>query len=131
LALVAALVAYAQGRRFARPLPLAQADRHSPLEFVGSMANLQQAARARDLALENIYPRFRAKVCRAVGLPVSAPSREIAGRLKRRVGADVPEAELQRVFVESERVLAGAQIGDEKLVELVSVMRRVAASINH
>jgi hypothetical protein len=129
LALVAVLLAYAQGRRFARPLPLAQSDRHSPLEFVGSMANLQQAARARDLALENIYPRFRAKVCRAVGLPASAPAREIAARLKRRVGAGVSEAELQRVFAESERALAGAPITDEKLVELVAAMRRVAARI--
>src|SRR5882672_564776 len=62
------LIIYTYGRRFARPLPLPQVDRHSPLEFVGSMANLQQAARARELALENIYPRFKAGLCRKLGL---------------------------------------------------------------
>lgn len=129
LMLVAALMAYTQGRRFARPLPLAQTDRHSPLEFVGSMANLQQAAEARDLALENIYPRFRAKVCRALGLPVSAPPREIAARLRRRLNASFSEAELQQVFVESERVLAGAPLDDQKLIDLVAAMRRIGGRI--
>jgi hypothetical protein len=129
LALVAGLIAYTQGRRFARPLPLAQADRHSPLEFVGSMANLQQAAQARDLALENIYPRFRARVCRALGLPASARSNEVAARLRRRLNGAVSEAEAQRVFAESERVLAGGPISDEKLIDLVTTMRRIASAV--
>ncbi|MGH9801335.1 MAG: DUF4350 domain-containing protein, partial [Blastocatellia bacterium] len=62
------LIIFSVGKRFARPLPMPQVDRHSPLEFVGSMANLQQVARARDLALENIYPRFKAQICRRLGL---------------------------------------------------------------
>ncbi|MEP7272781.1 MAG: DUF4350 domain-containing protein, partial [Acidobacteriota bacterium] len=45
--LIVMLMAYTYGRRFARPLPLAYVDRHSPLEFVGSMANLQKLASAR------------------------------------------------------------------------------------
>lgn len=128
-ALVAALIAYTQGRRFARPLPLAQTDRHSPLEFVGSMANLQQAAEARDLALENIYPRFRARICRALGLPVSAPPKEIAVRLKRRLNGHFSEAELQRIFIDCERVLAGVPIHDQKLIELVAEMRRIVGKL--
>jgi hypothetical protein len=66
--LLTLLIAFSIGKRFARPLPLPQVDRHSPLEFVGSMANLQQVAQARDLALENIYPRFKASLCRRLGL---------------------------------------------------------------
>ncbi|HYE76269.1 MAG TPA: DUF4350 domain-containing protein, partial [Blastocatellia bacterium] len=129
LLLVAALIAYSYGRRFARPLPMPQVDRHSPLEFVGSMANLQQVAQARDLALENIYPRFRTKVCRSLGLPVSASPREIAARLKMRMKADLSEAELQRIFTESERVLNGGTIDDHHLVDLVAAMRRISSRI--
>ena len=38
------LMIWTRGRRFARPLPLVQADRRSSLEFVASMAELQQRA---------------------------------------------------------------------------------------
>src|SRR6185295_5532393 len=53
------LMLWTRGRRFARPLPLAQTDRRSSLEFVASMAELQERARAYDLAIENIYSRTR------------------------------------------------------------------------
>ncbi|MBL8205470.1 MAG: DUF4350 domain-containing protein [Blastocatellia bacterium] len=129
LLFVAVLIAYSYGKRFARPLPMPQADRHSPLEFVGSMASLQQAAQARDLALENIYPRFRHRLCRTLGLPVTAAPQTIIARLKRRVQTRESEVELLRVFSESERALQGERLDDQRLTELVAAMRRIAAQL--
>lgn len=128
MALIALLIAYSAARRFARPMPLPQPDRHSPLEFVGSMANLQQAARARDLALENIYPRFRTSLCRRLGLSVKARPDEIATAITRRrlrLSAD----EVRRTLLESERALAGSDIDDQQLMTLVATMRRISAQL--
>jgi hypothetical protein len=118
------LVVYTYGRRFARPLPLPQVARHSPLEFVGSMANLQQAARARELALENIYPRFKASLCRRLGLSSRASRDEIiAGARRRRF--PISEIELRQTLSDAELTLAGEQIDDARLLTLVSRMRRI------
>ncbi|HEX4949482.1 MAG TPA: DUF4350 domain-containing protein [Blastocatellia bacterium] len=129
LLFVAALIAYTYGKRFARPLPLPLPDRHSPLEFVGSMASLQQAAQARDLALENIYPRFKHRLCRTLGLPSTAAPPTIVARLRRRVPTRESEVELLRVFSESERALQGERLDDQRLIELVAAMRRIAGQL--
>lgn len=129
LLLVAVLVAYSYGRRFARPLPMPLADRHSPLEFVSSMASLQQAAQARDLALENIYPRFKQRLCRTLGLPTTAPPPTIIARLKRRLQTKESEVELLRVFSESERALQGEPLDDQRLIKLIATMRRIAGQL--
>jgi len=126
--LIALLIAYSFGRRFARPLPLPQVDRHSPLEFVGSMANLQQVAHARDLALENIYPRFKARLCRTLGLSVKAGPEEVAASLHRR-RLKVSPGEVRRTMIESERALAGGEIDDHKLTSLVATMRRITTQL--
>jgi hypothetical protein len=118
------LILYTYGRRFARPLPLPQVDRHSPLEFVGSMANLQQAARARELALENIYPRFKASLCRRLGLS-SRASREQIMLAARRRRFQVSEIELRQTLSDAEKTLAGELIDDARLLTLVSRMRRI------
>jgi len=122
------LIIYTYGRRFARPLPFPQVDRHSPLEFVGSMANLQQAARARELALENIYPRFKAGLCRRLGLSSRASRDEIiAGARRRRF--PIPEIELRQTLSDAEMTLAGETIDDARLLTLVSRMRRIISQI--
>src|SRR6266498_940535 len=64
LVLLILLVLWTRGRRFARPLPLPHVDRRSSLEFVASMAELQQRAGAFDLAIENIYSRTRRVLAR-------------------------------------------------------------------
>src|SRR6185436_15662827 len=51
IAFLILLIIWSRARRFARPLPLEQIDRRSSLEFVASMAELQQRARAYDLAI--------------------------------------------------------------------------------
>src|SRR5262245_27209438 len=122
------LILYTYGRRFARPMPLPQVDRHSPLEFVGSMANLQQTAQARELALENIYPRFKANLCRRLGLSSRATTDEIIDSARRR-RLPISEIELRQTLSDAELTLAGEQIDDARLLNLVSRMRRIISQI--
>ena len=126
--LLAAFLLYTYGRRFARPIPLPLTDRHSPLEFVGSMANLQQVAEARDLALENIYPRFKAKLCRRLGLSSRAQIEEIVEAAQRQ-RMTIPADELRQTLSIGEAVLKGGKIVEEfddtQLIKAVGTMRRI------
>lgn len=126
--LLGLLLVYSAGKRFARPLPLPRQDRHSPLEFVDSMANLQQAAQARSLALETIYPRFKTQLCRRLGLSSRAQIEEIAARLRRR-RVPVAELELRQTLSEAELALRGEKLEDAELVKLVARMRRILAQL--
>ena len=121
--LLSGLVIVSLGKRFARPLPLPQTDRHSPLEFVSSMASLQQAAAAHDLALENIYPKFKARLCRRLGLSLRARTDDIADAL-RASPRFAPFAErLLQVMQTSEQGLKGAALTDAQLIETVRAIR--------
>src|SRR2546423_5633242 len=73
VSLVVLALVWTRGRRFARPLPAPRADRRSKLEFVASMAELQQRARAYDLAIGNIYTRTRRALARYGGGAATAP----------------------------------------------------------
>lgn len=126
--LLSLLVIFSVGKRFARPLPMPQVDRHSPLEFVGSMANLQQVARARDLALENIYPRFKTMLCRRLGLSSRAKTEDIVASLRRR-HLPIDEIEVRQTISDAEVTLAGEKIDDAQLVKLVGRMRRILAQL--
>jgi hypothetical protein len=129
LLLLGLLLVYSFGKRFARPLPLPRVDRHSPLEFVSSMANLQQAAQARDLAIENIYPRFKARLCRRLGLVAKATPQEIGSVLRQRAQFASRAAELEQTLAECEQVLATTKTDDRRLIELVTTIRRVTAEL--
>lgn len=126
--LLSLLVVFSVGKRFARPLPMPQVDRHSPLEFVGSMANLQQVAQARDLALENIYPRFKASLCRRLGLSSRAKTEDIIASLRRQ-RLPIDEIEIRQTLSDAEVTLAGEKIDDAQLVKLVGRMRRILAQL--
>lgn len=126
--LISLLLIFSVGKRFARPLPLPQMDRHSPLEFVDSMANLQQVARARDLALENIYPRFKTTLCRRLGLSSRAKTEDIIAGLRRR-NLPIDEIELRQTLSDAEVTLAGEKIDDAQLVKLVGKMRHILAQL--
>jgi hypothetical protein len=126
--LIAVLIAWSAGRRFARPLPLPKEDRNSPLEFVSSMARLQQTAKARDLALENIYPRFRARLTRSLGLPVRTSTEEIIDTINRR-RLKISPAEVRWALRESEQALASGKLDDQHLMQLVTAMRRILSPL--
>jgi hypothetical protein len=126
--LLSLLIVYTYGKRFARPLPLPQTDRHSPLEFVSSMANLQQVAKARDLAIENIFPRFKAQLCRRLGLSSRAQPEEIIASAGRRQ-LPVSEIELRQALSESELILQGEELDDAHLVKIVASMRHIMTQL--
>lgn len=113
---------FVAGRRFGRPLTRPSPDRHSPHEFLDSMARLRQAAQARDLAIESIYPRFRQSLCRRLGCSVHTPNEELISRLNRQP-FPVPPRILHQLILEAELVLGGQPIDDRHLLRLVQQLR--------
>jgi hypothetical protein len=123
LALIVLLILWTRGRRFARPLPLAQIDRRSSLEFVASMAELQQRARAFDLAIENIYMRTRRVLARYAGVDYNSPRSEIASRVAARSSIDGQE--LESLMRQSEEAINGVAITERQSVHLVRRLREI------
>ena len=122
-ALVALALVWTSGRRFARALPAPHVDRRSKLEFVASMAELQQRARAYDLALENIYTRTRRALARYGGLPAGSTPEQIAERVAARSGRD--KAALQTLLRECEDACAGAPLTAKRSLELARHLREL------
>ncbi|MEK7829590.1 MAG: hypothetical protein AAB401_00810, partial [Acidobacteriota bacterium] len=85
-------------------------------------------ARARDLALENIYPRFKATLCRRLGLSSRAKTDDIVTSLRRH-NLPIDEIEVRQTLSDAELTLAGEQIEDAQLVKLVGRMRRILAQL--
>jgi hypothetical protein len=123
VALIALAVVWTRGRRFARPLPAPRADRRSKLEFVASMAELQQRARAYDLAIENIYQRTRRALARYGGLAPNAPLEKIAAQVARRSGKS--SRDLEALMRECEDSMAGAPLTSRRAVALARALREL------
>src|SRR5437764_10949777 len=103
---IALAVVWSRGSGFARALRLGHVDRRSSLEFVASMAELQQRARAHDLALENIYGRVRRVLVRHAGLNHSSPRSQIAARIAARSGLN--QQKLETLMRNCEDAINGA-----------------------
>lgn len=127
LGLLALLIIWSRGRRFARALPLPHVDRRSSLEFVASMAELQQRARAYDLALENIYGRVRRVLVRQAGVGNNSPRTEIAKRVASR--SHVPPGELESLMRNCEDVINGAPTSSRRSLDLARRLRRIEAAL--
>ncbi|PYS86987.1 MAG: hypothetical protein DMF70_01410 [Acidobacteria bacterium] len=127
LALIGLAIVWSRGRRFARPLPLPQIDRRSSLEFVASMAELQQRAKAHDLALENIYGRVRRSLVRHAGLNNSSPRAEIAARVAARSGLSRPE--LESLMRKCEETINGAPTNGKETLRLVKRLRQIESRL--
>lgn len=127
LVLIIILILWTRGRRFARPLPLRQVDRRSSLEFVASMAELQQRAKAFDLAIENIYSRTRRVLARYAGLDYNSPRAEIAARVAARSTLDVHQ--LETLMRQSEEAINGGPISERQSVQLVKRLREVESAL--
>ncbi len=126
-ALIALLVVYSYGRRFARPLPLVRERRTTNLEFVTSMANITRLARATDLAMKNVYSEFHKRLCRYSGLPPKADTARLAEVTARR--AKIDENELRRLLTRCEEVAGGRTVSDAELLQLVSRVREVESQL--
>jgi len=127
LVLLILLILWTRGRRFARPLPLPQVDRRSSLEFVASMAELQQRARAFDLAIENIYSRTRRVLARYAGVDYNSPRTEIAARVAAR--STLSAHQVETLMRQSEEAINGEAISERQSIQLVKRLREVEAAL--
>jgi len=128
LALIGLAIVWSRGRRFARPLPLPQVDRRSKLEFVASMAELQQRAKAHDLALENIYGRVRRVLVRHAGLSNASPRAEIARRVAMR-SAGINRAQLETLMRNCEDTINGAPTNAKESLRMVQRLREIESML--
>jgi hypothetical protein len=127
LALLILLVLWTRGRRFARPLPLPRVDRRSNLEFVASMAELQQRARAFDLAIENIYSRTRRVLARYAGVDYNTSRVEIAARIAAR--STLSAHQVETLMRQSEEAINGEAISERQSIQLVKRLREVESAL--
>lgn len=123
LALLILFVLWTNARRFGRPLPLPHVDRRSSLEFVASMAELQERSRAFDLAIENIYARTRRVLARYAGVDYNSPRSEIAERVALRSTIDQPR--LETLMRQCEEAINGKPINWRQSIDLVKRLREV------
>jgi Domain of unknown function (DUF4350) len=123
IVLVVLLMVWTNARRFGRPLPLPQVDRRSSLEFVASMAELQERSRAFDLAIENIYTRTRRVLARLAGLDYNSSRSEIASRVAQRSSLD--EHKLETLMRQCEEAINGGQVSARQSIDLVRRLRDV------
>jgi hypothetical protein len=128
-ALVVLAILWTRGRRFARPLPMHQVDRRSSLEFVASMAELQQRARAYDLAIENIYTRLRRVLVRYAGLSHNSPRSEISARVAARSSGKLDAARLESLMHECEDAINGEPVDARRSIEIVTRLREVERAL--
>ena len=127
-ALIVLVILWTRGRRFARPLPVKSVDRRSSLEFVASMAELQERARAYDLAIENIYTRLRRVLVRYAGLSHNSKRSEIAARVAVR-SQKINAARLETLMHECEEAIQGAPVDMRKALALVRQLRALERTL--
>lgn len=127
IGLVILLILWTNARRFGRPLPLPHTDRRSSLEFVNSMAELQERSRAYDLAIENIYTRTRRVLARHAGLDYNSSRVEIATRIAERSNIDAHK--LETLMRQCEEAINGESISWRQSLDLVRRLREVEKNL--
>ena len=123
IVLLVLLILWTRARRFARALPLARVDRRSSLEFVASMAELQERSRAFDLAIENIYTRTRRVLARYAGVDYNSSRSEIAVRVASR--STIDRERLETLMRQCEEAINGEPINWRQAIDLVRRLREV------
>jgi len=123
IVLVILLILWTNARRFGRPLPLPHVDRRSSLEFVASMAELQERSRAFDLAIENIYTRTRRVLARYAGMDYNSSRSEIATRVAER--SNIDGQKLETLMRQCEEAINGEPINWRQSLDLVRRLREV------
>jgi hypothetical protein len=127
IVLLILLVLWTNARRFGRPLPLPHVDRRSSLEFVASMAELQERSRAFDLAIENIYSRTRRVLARYAGLNYNSSRSEIAQRVASRSTIDAHQ--LETLMRQCEETINGEPINRRQAIDLVKRLRELERTL--
>jgi hypothetical protein len=122
--LIVILLLYTQGKRFGRPLPLANPDRRSKLEYVGAMAELQRSTRAYDLAIENIYGRVRRELARFAGVDnLTTSAADLADRVAER--SNINRLALQHLLRDCEDAIHGAPLSQKEALALAAKLREL------
>lgn len=127
LVILILVILWTSSRRFARPLPLKEIDRRSSLEFVASMAELQQQARAFDLAIENVYSRTRRVLARYAGMEYNSPRAEVAERVAARSSLEARALEV--LMRQCEEAINGAPVTERQSIQLVRRLREVERAL--
>src|ERR1041385_5827477 len=127
IVLLILLILWTNARRFARPLPLAHTDRRSSLEFVASMAELQERSRAYDLAIENIYTRTRRVLARHAGIDYNSSRADIARGIAER--SKIDPHKLETLMRQCEEAINGEPINWRQSLDLVRRLREVEKSL--
>jgi hypothetical protein len=127
LLLIILLMLWTRGRRFARPLPMPRVDRRSSLEFVASMAELQQRAHAYDLAIENVYSRTRRVLARYAGIDYNSPRAEIAARVAAR--STLTAHQVETLMRQAEDAINGGGISERQSIQLVKRLRELEVTL--
>ncbi|HQX54899.1 MAG TPA: DUF4350 domain-containing protein [Pyrinomonadaceae bacterium] len=123
LVLVGAIF-YSRSRRFGRPVPYAEPDRLSKLEYVGAMAELQRRTRALDLAIENIYSDFRRRSVRLLGMDLySATHGDLAAAIAERSSID--RTEIEKLLFKCEEISAGKPTNNNEVLDCVRSIRKL------
>jgi hypothetical protein len=125
--LIATLLIYTRGRRFARPLPLRRERRNTNLEFVSSMATITRLARASGLAMGSIYSEFRRRLCRYSNLPPKVETSTLAEAVASRGKLD--GTNLSGLLLRCEEVAQGAHASDSEMLDLITRIRNVEAEL--
>jgi hypothetical protein len=128
IVLLVLVVLWTRGRRFGRPLPLPRVDRRSSLEFVASMAELQERSRAFDLAIENIYSRTRRVLARHAGIDYNSSRSEIAARIAER-STTIDRHELETLMRQCEDAINGAPMNWRQSIHLVRRLRELEGKL--
>lgn len=123
IVLITLAIVWTNGKRFARPLPLASADRRSKLEYVASMAEVQQSAKSYDLAIENIYMRLRRVLARYGGVEANSRTDIIASRVAARGKID-PHA-VETLMRQCEATINGEKINGTQALSLIARLREL------
>jgi hypothetical protein len=127
IVLLILLILWTNARRFGRPLSLPHTDRRSSLEFVASMAELQERSRAYDLAIENIYTRTRRVLARHAGMDYNSSRAEIAKRIAERSTIDANK--LETLMRQCEEAINGEAISWRQSLDLVRRLREVEKNL--
>jgi hypothetical protein len=91
--------------------------RLSPLEFVETLGALYKTAGAASGAVETVWQRFRFLVCTRLGLPPSAPIRQIFESARERLGWHEPG--LFETLQRAERGARDPSISNQEALEIV------------
>lgn len=127
LAALIIFLIWTRARRFGRPLPLPQTDRRSTLEFVASMSELQERAKAYDLAIENIYSRTRRVLARYAGVDYNSSRTVIASRVASR--STVKQVELETLMQQCENAINGEPTTWRQAIDLIKRLREIEQTL--